>query len=170
MRSAKILFWSAVAYSIILLATREILPSESTPTVFLVGVPLIVVAIIIARDLALRSTIPSATSASIEIPRLKENPVEFLSGQIRLATSASNSYFENVLRSRLRELLVSKVALETGLDASVVRQTLKDPARGVKLLDDPDLYATLYGPAPQASSARIRSIEQAMDMIGAWNE
>lgn len=134
------------------------------------GVPLIVVAFIIARDLNLRSTVPSSTSAQTEDSRPKENPVEFLGGQIRLATSASNSYFENVLRSRLKELLISKVALETGLDASAVRETLRDRYRGLKLLGDPELYTILYGPAPLASSARIRAIEQAIELIGAWNE
>src|SRR5256885_8796124 len=44
-----------------------------------------------------------------------------------VAANASNSYFENVVRARLRELLTTKVALEAGLENETVRRILSDP-------------------------------------------
>ena len=59
--------------------------------------------------------------------------MRFLSGQFRVAATASNSYFENVVRGRLKELLVTKVALETGLENELVRRLLSAPMDGPRL-------------------------------------
>ncbi len=122
----------------------------------------------IARDLARKSTSPTFRRTIATTTGFRGSPVEFLSGQFRVATDASNSYFENVVRGRLRELLTAKVALETGQENETVRRILSDPREGPQLLEDDSLYRMLYGPTPQDGLARINLISDAIDLIGAW--
>jgi hypothetical protein len=168
MKTAKLLFWSAIAYSILLLLVRGALPLESSPTISLLAIPLIVIAVIMARDLGKRSTSPviSPTTSSLVSP--KENPVQFLSGQIRVAASASDSYFENVVRARLKELLITKIAFETGMERNMARRAMSDPKQALKLLSNEKLYTLLYGPVPETGSARMDLVEVTVDLIGAW--
>ena len=168
MSTLKLLFWSAVGYAVLLVLARGIFPSESTPTISLTGIPLVVMIVVIARDLARRSTSPTIGKAIPMTSGFKGNPVQFLSGQFRVAAAASNSYFENVVRARLRDLLIAKVALETGLERETARQLLLDPRRGPTLVEDESLYRMLYGPAPRGGLARMNMISDAIDLIGAW--
>jgi len=85
-----------------------------------------------------------------------------------VAASASSSYFENVVRARLRELLTAKVALETGLETETVRRILLDHRDGPRLLQQESLYHILYGSTPPSGLARISLIGDAIDLIGAW--
>lgn len=168
MNTIRLLFWSAIAYAVLLVLIRGIFPSESTPTISLTGIPLVVIVVMIARDLSRRSTSPTIRKATPTTARFRGSLVQFLSGQFRVAASASSSYFENVVRARLKELLTAKVALETGLERETVRKLLSDPSRGPELLKDESLYRTLYGPAPQTRIARMNMIGDTIDMIGAW--
>lgn len=168
MNTVKLLFSSAVAYAILLVLVRGIFPSESTPPLSLISIPLIVIVVMIARDLAGKSTSPTISKTIPSTAGFHGNAVQFLSGQMRVAASASSSYFENVVRSRLRELLTAKVVLETGLQSETVRRLLSDPRQGPLLLGDESLYRILYGPAPQSGLARISMIGDAIDLIGAW--
>ncbi len=168
MKTPRLLFWCAVAYGILLFLVRGFFPSESSPSLFLVGVPLIVVAVIVAHDLSRRSTRPTV-SPTIQSPSSpKGDPVGFLSGQISVAASASDSYFENVIRARLKELLISKVTTETGMERDEARQILADPREGPKLLEQNELHTILYGPTPKTGSDRMRMIDDAIQMIGEW--
>lgn len=168
MNTIKLLFWSGIAYAILLVLVRGVLQSESTPTISLTGVPLIVIVVMIARDLARKSTSPTLRKTISTTTGFRGSPVQFLSGQIRVATDASNSYFENVVRARLRELLTAKVALETGQESETVRRILSDPREGPRLLEQDPLYRMIYGPTPQNGLARIKLISDAIDLIGAW--
>jgi hypothetical protein len=167
MKLPKLLLWCGIAYAILLVLVRGVLPPEASPTVSLVGIPLIVIAAIIARDLARRSTSPTVAPRIPSQSGLSEDPVKFLSDQIRVAASASDSYFENIVRARLKELLITKVALEKGTDRDVTRRVLSDPRQGRAILDNEELYTVLYGPLP-SSRTRTRMIEKAVDLIGAW--
>jgi hypothetical protein len=168
LNTVRLLFGSAVAYAVLLVLVRGLFPSESTPTISLTGIPLVVIIVLIARDLARKSTSPTISKAAPTTSGFKGNPVQFLSGQFRVAASASSSYFENVVRARLKELLTVKVALETGLEKETVRRLLSDPSRGPGLLEDESLYRMLYGPAPRGGLARMNLISAAIDLIGAW--
>ena len=168
MNTVRLLFWSAVAYALLLVLVRGILPSESTPTLSLTAIPLIVIVVMIARDLGRKSTSPTISRSIATTAGFRGNPVQFLSGQFRVAASASNSYFENVVRARLKELLIVKVALETGLDNETVRRLLSDPGHAPRLLEDDSLYRILYGPTPQGGLSRMNMIAEAIDLIGAW--
>lgn len=164
----KLLFWAAVAYGLLLVVARGIFPSDSTPAISLTGIPLVVTVVIILRDLIRRSTTPTEVRAIALRDGFKGSPVEFLSGQIRVAANASNSYFEDVVRSRLRELLVTKAALETRRETDTVRLLLLDSHEGPKLLREDRLYQMLYGPVPEKGLARMRMIEDAVTLIEAW--
>ena len=168
MKTVRLLIWSAIAYAVLLVLARGVFPSESTPTISLAGIPLIVVVLIIARDLARKSTTPSEKIVAVASKGFQGNPVQFLSGQFRVAATASNSYFEKVVRARLKEILTAKIAIETGQETSIVRRTLSDPERGPMLLQDESLYRMLYGPTPRAGLARMNMISEAIDLIGAW--
>jgi hypothetical protein len=167
MKLPKLLFWCVVAYAILLVLVRGILPPEESPTISLLGIPLIVIAAIIAGDLARRSTSPTVSSTIPSQSGLNEDPVKFLSDQIRVATSASDSYFENIVRARLKELLITKVALEKGMDREATRRVLSDPRQGREILDSEELYTVLYGPLP-SRSIRTNMIRKAVSLIGAW--
>lgn len=168
MNTVRLLFWSAVVYAVLLVLARGLFPSESTSTISITGIPLVVIIVLIARDLARKSTSPTISKAVATTSAFKGNPVQFLSGQFRVAAAASNSYFENVVRARLKDLLTAKVALETGLEKEIARQLLSDPTRGPGLLEDESLYRMLYGPAPRGGLARMNMISDAIDLIGAW--
>ena len=168
MSAVRLLFWSAVVYALLLVLVRGVLPSESAPAISLTGIPLIVIVVIIARDLTRKSTSPTVRRAITTTVGFRGNPVQFLSGQFRVAANASNSYFENVVRARLRELLTTKVALEIGVENETVRRILLDPRDGPRLLEDETLYRMLYGPTPQGWLARLNLIGDAIDLIGAW--
>ncbi len=169
MKTVRLLFWCGLAYGILLLVVRGALPTESSPTLLLVAIPLVVIAVIIARDLARRSTTPVVSPAiHSHASILKEDPVQFLTGQIRVASVASDSYFENIVRARLKELLISKVSLETGSDRDMVRRALSDPREGPRLLHDELLYSILYGAVPTSGSERMRKTKEATELIGEW--
>ena len=166
--SIELLIWAGVAYGTILVLARGLFPSESTPAISLTVVPLAIVAIIIVLDLQFRSTSPTKRSVTPRHVKAPVPRVRLLSDQIRVSVKASDSYFENVIRARLRELLVTKAALESGTDYETARRTLVDPVQGPKLLKDNQLYSILYGPRPEKGSARIQMIEDAVQMIEAW--
>ncbi len=168
MNAIRLLLWSAVAYGLLLILIRGVFPSESTPTISLTGIPLIVIVVMIARDLARKSTSPTFRRKITTPAGFRGSPVQFLSGQFRVASRASNSYFENVVRARLKELLIAKVAVETGLENETVRRLLSDPRRGPRLLEDESLYRMLYGPTPSRGLSRMNMISEAIDLIGAW--
>ena len=166
--SIELLVWAGAAYGTILVLARGFFPSESTPTISLTAVPLAIMAIIIVLDLRLRTTGPTERHVSSRQIKAPVPRTRLLSDQIRVSAKASDSYFENVVRARLRELLVTKAALESGIDYETARQTLLDPVQGPKFLKDIQLYTLLYGPRPEKGGARIQMIEDAIQMIEAW--
>jgi hypothetical protein len=168
LKSLRLLFWSAIAYSVLLLFVTGLFPTQTTSTIPLTAIPLIVITVIIVRDLARRSTSSTVTKALDPGYYMKGNPVQFLSGQIRVAANASDSYFEDVVRARLKELLIMKVALETGLETETVRQVLSNPRKGPDLLSNKILYTMLYGPIPPSEGQRMQIIQSALELIGAW--
>jgi hypothetical protein len=168
LNTVRLLFWSAVAYAVLLVLVRGVFPSESTSTISLTGIPLIVIVVMIARELAGKSTSPTVRRKITTTTGFRGSPVQFLSGQFRVAASASNSYFENVVRARLKELLIAKVAVETDLENEMVRRLLSDPTQGPRLLQDESLYRMLYGPIPSRGLARVNMISEAIDSVGAW--
>ena len=164
----QLLIWTAAAYALLLVLIRGSLPENSAPTITLTGIPLVAITIIIVQDLLRRSTRPTKTSTKPQRGRIVGRPVELLTGQIRVAESASDSYFEGVIRARLRELMTTKASLETGLEYEKVRKTLADPIDGPRLMGERRLYSLLYDPPVRKGPARVKMIEEAVALIGAW--
>ncbi len=147
---------------------RGVLPSDSTPAIPLTAIPLLIMAIVIIRDLANRSTSPTKTVV-MTIPEIRKGrQVRFLSRQIDVTAKASASYFDNVVRARLIELLVTKASLESGLESERVRQIMSDKTQGQKFLKNDTLYRLLYSSVPEEGSARIEMVREAVDLIEAW--
>lgn len=164
----ELLVWAGVAYIATLVLARGLFPSESDPSISLTVVPLAIIAIMTILDLRLRSTSPTEKHVN---PRRVKAPVprvRILSDQIRVSAKASDSYFENVIRARLRELLATKASLESGTNYETALRTLVDPVQGPKFLKDNQLYTLLYGPRPEKGRARVQMIEDAVQMIEAW--
>lgn len=91
-----------------------------------------------------------------------------LTRQIDVATLASVEYFESILQLRLRSILVDKVCLETGLERETVLGLLGNPGLGPGLLRDETLYRLLYSKPPGRGAARVRTLEEAVERVGAW--
>ncbi len=150
--TVKLLFWTALAYIVFLIILRGAYPSNSTPAASLIAIPLLISAIILIRDMLLRST-----------------NFEEIVDKKSLEKSSSRSYFDDVVRARLRELLISKVSLESGLDLEQARHEMREEEKAMRFLKNEALYKLLYSPIPEKGRARIVMIRDAVDLIEAWN-
>ena len=170
MRTINLVFWSVVAYAVMLILIRGFLPQGSPQTISLLGIPLLVVAVFIARELTRESTTPTVGSRKPPDSTSRDDPVELLRNQLGTAVAASDSYFENGIRVRLRELLVDKMVLETGLEKEAFKQLWDDPERAQQLIQNDELYEVLRGPVPSAGAERLKMIDRAIDMIEEWKD
>lgn len=123
---------------------------------------------ILAIDLSDRATLPSETVAQQGARMLRARDVQTLTRQVSVAAKASPAYFENILRTRLRDLLAEKVSLETGMEKDAVRRTLADERLGPRLLKDSRIYALLYYSRPPRAEERVRMLREIIDRIEAW--
>lgn len=167
-KTLRFLFWVVIVYVVILLVTRGFVSTESTPAVSLTAIPLVVVAIILIRDLTNRSTNPVHAGPVHRTTEKSHDPLEFLSRQIDVTIKSSASYFDDVIRRRLRELIVTKTSLQTGMEADRVRKILSDSRQGPRFLHDNNLYALLYGPVPDQGYVRIEMIQKTVQLIENW--
>ncbi len=167
--TVKLLFWTALAYIVFLIILRGAYPSNSTPAASLIAIPLLISAIILIRDMLLRSTNFEEIVDKKSLEKSRSRRVEFLSRQIDVTAKASRSYFDDVVRARLRELLISKVSLESGLDLEQARHEMREEEKAMRFLKNEALYKLLYSPIPEKGRARIVMIRDAVDLIEAWN-
>lgn len=160
--------YASAVYLFLLLILRIVVPEALTSTVTLLALPLVLFAMILAVDLADRATFPSET-LSQEGPRvLRARDVQSLTRQVGVAAKASPAYFENILRGRLRDLLVEKVSLETGMEKEEVKRALLDDKLGPRLLRDPRTYALLYYAPPPTAEQRLQMLREIIDRIEGW--
>ncbi len=164
----KFLFSVIIVYAVILLLTRGFLSSDSTTTVSLTAIPLIVIAVMIIRNLTTRSVQPPNTRSVLKRTEKMGNRLEFLSHQIDITAKASAAYFDDIIRVRLRELVITKTSLETGIDTERIRQYLSDPKQGPEFLHDNNLYRLLYSAAPKVGETRITMIRELVRLIENW--
>jgi len=162
------LAYASAVYLFLLLILRIVVPEALTSTVTLLALPLVLFAMILAVDLADRATFPSETQSQ-EGPRvLRARDVQSLTRQVGVAAKASPAYFENILRGRLRDLLVEKVSLETGMEKEEVKRALLDDKLGPRLLRDPRTYALLYYAPPPTAEQRLQMLREIIDRIEGW--
>jgi len=155
-------------YLLLLILFRSIIPETVSPTISLLALPLILLALVLAVDLSDRATLPSATQPRKAPRRLRARDVEFLTRQVEVAAKASPAYFDTILRGRLRDLLVEKVSLETGMEKEAVKRALADANQGPRLLKDLEIYKLLYYSPPRGAEARLQLLRQIIDRVEGW--
>jgi hypothetical protein len=162
------LAFASAVYLFLLLLLRSVIPEALTPTVTLLALPLVLFAMILAVDLSDRATVPSETMADENPGILRARYVQSLTRQVGVAAKASPAYFENILRSRLRDLLAEKVSLETGMEKDEVKRALADDKLGPRLLRDSRTYALLYYAPPPRADQRLQMLREIIDRIEGW--
>jgi hypothetical protein len=167
-RTLKLLVVVSGVYVLLLVLFRSIIPETLTPTVTLLAIPLVVLALVLAVDLSDRATVPSQTKDRRGPRRLRARDVQFLTRQVEVAAKASPAYFETILRSRLRDLLMEKVSLETGMEKESVKHALADASIGPRLLRDLEFYKLLYYSPPRGAEARLQLLRQIIVRIEGW--
>ncbi len=158
---------SAIYFAVLVLA-RGFLPENANIPIYFLVLPFVVIVLTLAVDLAGRVTTPTETVKKPPAPRKLGRGIERLTKQVEVGASASKGYYETVLRSRLREILVEKVALETGTENDRAREVLKNKSFGPRLLRNTELYALLYSGAPAPGPERIANLERTVKLIEAW--
>jgi hypothetical protein len=124
--------------------------------------------LILSSDLSYHATVPSPKPITTALRRIPARDVQFLTEQVAVGATASASYFDSIVLSRVRDMLDEKVSLETGLDKKTVKQTLASSVEGMKLLEDQELYRLLYGKPPSKGKARLKMLVEAIERIEAW--
>jgi hypothetical protein len=164
----KLLGVASGIYVLFLLFLRSLVPETQTPSLTLLALPLVILALILVSDLSFRATAPSKTPARTKIRRFQARDVQYLSRQVDVAAFGSQEYFESILLNRLRSILAEKVSLETGIEKEQVKQELGDAVKGPVLARDEPLYRLLYSSIPPKGAARIKMLREAIDRIEAW--
>ncbi len=131
-------------------------------------IPLCLLVVILYSDLFYRARLPAKTDADRTLGRSLNREVELLSRQVEVAGKSSPDYYETVLLSRLREALIDKVSIETGLDKMSVKQKMASRTVGSLLLHDSVLYQLLFTANHIPIKERQRTLEMIADRIGNW--
>lgn len=158
---------SIIYYGTFFLVRSAFPAAESVPLFLLIG-PLALLVAVLTSDLANRATVPSRRMMRTRPGRMFSREVQLLTREIDVGRNASKGYFVGVLLSRLQDLLVDKVALETGLEKTRVQEELKNPVLGPGLLKDDGLYRLLYSGVSAKGPERVRLLQEAVTGIEAW--
>jgi hypothetical protein len=164
----KLLVPASALYIFFLFFLRSVIPEKLAPSIALLALPLIILALILVSDLSYRSTTPSKTPTLRRIQRFQARDVQYLSRQVEVARTGSHAYFESILLNRLRDILVEKISLETGIEKENVRRQLADRVMGPELVRDRSLYRLLYSSTPPVGATRVKMLHEAIDGIEAW--
>jgi hypothetical protein len=164
----RLLVLASGIYVLFLIFLRSLVPETLTPSITLLALPLIILAVILVSDLSHRATGPSKTPAQTRVRRFRARDVRYLSRQVEVASKASEAYFETILLNRLRDILAEKVSLETGIEKEYVKLELVDPVKGPALVRDVPLYRLLYSSTPLKGAMRVKMLREAIDGIEAW--
>jgi hypothetical protein len=163
----KLLVPASAVYVFFLIFLRSIIPEKITPSVTLLALPLIILALILVSDLSNRAIVSAKNPTPLRPRRVRARDVQFLSKQVEVASQSSGDYFETILLGRLRGLIVEKVSLETGIDKEKVKGELENSRLGPTLIGG-ELHGLLYGSLPRRGVARVRMLQEAIDGIEAW--
>ncbi len=166
--TVKLLVSASGVYVLFLIFLRSLFPETLTPSITLLALPLIILAMILVSDLSHRATTPSKTPAETRVRRFQARDVQYLSRQVEVAPKASQAYFQTILLNRLRDILAEKVSLETGIEKENVKQELADAVKGPALVGNGPLYRLLYSSTPSKGATRVKMLREAIDGIEAW--
>ena len=163
----KLLVPASAVYVFFLIFLKSIIPEKLTPSVTLLALPLIILALILVSDLSNRATLPAKNPERMKARRFRTRDVQFLTRQVEVASRASGEYFETI-RRRLRALIIEKVSLESGMEKETVKYALENKQLGDPTLIGSKLYGLLYGSVPPRGTARVKMLHEAVDGIEAW--
>ena len=167
-RTLRLLGLASALYVAFLIFVRSILPENVAPSIPLLAAPLILLALILSNDLSYHATAPSPKATRPVQQRIPARDVQFLTEQVAVGVSASASYFDGIVLSRIREMLSEKVSLETGLEKKSVKEMLAKPTGGMRLLGDQELHKLVYSRPPSRGQARLKMLTEAIERIEAW--
>lgn len=156
------------AYIFLIFLLRSLIPEELTSSPIILSIPLVALAIFLGRDLLHQSTRPSELPTNAGSQRFRAREVQLLTTQVRVASTASRTFFETIILARLRDLFAEKVSLETGIEKENVKAQLADSLVGPALVHDRTLYRLLYSKPPRTPAERVNVLREAIDRIEAW--
>lgn len=162
----KFLVLASVVSIAFLILTEGVLPKE-IPTSLPLAISLFILIVILAGDLLRRATTPSKRPERKSSRRIPGRDVQYLTRQVVVSVGASSDYFRSVL-DRVREALVEKVGLETGMDKDDVKRILTNSQEAATILRDPELLRLLYTEVPKRGTERLMMLREAVDRIEAW--
>jgi hypothetical protein len=163
----KLLVPASAVYVFFLIFLRSIIPEKLTPSITLLALPLIILALILLSDLSYRAVVPASNPIRAKPRQVRARDVHFLSKQVEVASRSSGEFFETLL-SRLRGLMVEKVSLETGMDREKVKRDLQNSTLGPALIGS-KLHRLLYASLPPRGTARVKMLQETVDEIEDWN-
>ena len=163
----ELLIIATSVYLVFLVLLRGLISDPTIPSVTILSLPVLVFVLIIVSDLSYRSTVPSKTRAPQRLRRFQARDLQYLSRQIEVASGGSQAYFESILLGRLRDVLIEKINLETGIEKEKLKKDLYDPIIGREVAGDP-LYMLLYTPLKSKGASRVKALRSIVDGIEAW--
>jgi len=158
----------SAVYFAVLVVFRGFLPGDANVPYYFLVVPLLVVVVALAVDLTGRATNPSDTMKRTSPPRKLGRGIETLTKQIKVGETSSKQYYETILLNRLRDVMVEKVSLETGMEIDRTKEILMNKLQGPSLLHDRVLYTLLYSGAPPTGPRRLADLDKTVKLIEAW--
>lgn len=159
---------ASIVYYAVLFFGQSFLPSNFSAPAFFLAAPLLVLVLILLGDMSSRATVPVEVQAPSMPSRKLSRDVQELARQIEVGTDSSPAYFQQVVLARLREALIGKVAVETGMEVERVREVLANPHLGPGLLRDGRLYGLLYSAPSGKGPARVRLLEDMVALVESW--
>jgi hypothetical protein len=166
--TVKLVATASGLYFALFLIVRSLLPPSVSLPLYFLAAPLIMVVLVLVNDLSARATLPSELKPRGRGQKRLARQVQQLAQQIEVGARSSRSYYETVVIARMRDILVEKVSLETGIDEKEVKSTLANENLGPGLLNNVELYRLLYSGTPSPGPERVRLLEKAVNMIDAW--
>jgi len=158
----------SAVYFLVLVVARSFLPNTSDVPLYFLALPMVLVVLGLVVDLSGRTTKATITELKRQPRRKVGREVGRLTRQVEVGTLASPEYYQKVILGRLRDVLVERVSLETGIEKEKARDILINGYLGPEFLHDSELYRLLYSGTATAGLRRIADLEKALALIEAW--
>ena len=168
-KSLRLILLASIVYAAAVYLTRGFLPNSIPTTLTFLVFPLGLLAVMIYLDLHQRAKVPSP----MQLPRKQStrslgHEVQLLTKRIEVATNSSADYYEKIILGRMRELMVEKASIETGVAVEEVRKVLGDPKLARGFLGNDLLYNLLYTRSVSRGKGRRDMLAKLTDLIEDW--
>src|SRR5881296_3416195 len=168
-KSLRLILLASIAYAAAVYLTRGFLPNSIPTTLTFLVFPLALLAVMLYLDLHLRARVPSPTLLpGKQSTRSLGHEVQLLTKRIEVATNSSADYYERIVLGRMKELMVEKASIETGVAVDDVRKILSDPRLARGFLRNDALYNLLYTRSISRGKDRRNMLARLTDLIEDW--